>query len=164
MSDPLLPCDSLRRRAELQMIFHSDRCFFERELKWRSLVTKTICEQDPGSLYKSKRAFDTQLCFPILSRLLEKMHFDKFPSSNVEFRSCEIKRKDKFAYIVKQTPETAVKMRQLPTILLKNYFLSSGGIKSIMVSKEKSTGGQNVVDHGFFRKTFLYYYIKTWPC
>ena len=80
-----------------------------------------------------------------------------FPSSNVEFRSCEIKRKDKFAYIVKQTPETAVKMRQLPTILLKNYILSSGGIKSIMVSKEKSTGGQNVEDHGFFRKTFLYY-------
>ena len=72
----------------------------------------------------------------------------------------QIKRKDKFAYIVKQTPETAVKMRQLPTILLKNYILSSGGIKSIMVSKEKSTGGQNVVDHGFFRKTFLYYYIK----
>ena len=95
-----------------------------------------ICEQDPGSLYKSKRAFGTQFCFPILSRLLEKMHFDKFPSSNVKFRSCEIKRKDKFAYIVKQTPETAVKMRQLPTILLKNYILSSGGIKSIMVSKE----------------------------
>ena len=136
MSDPLLPCDSLRRRADLQMIFHSDRWFFERELKWRSLVTKTICELDPGSLYKSKRAFDTQLCIPILSCLLEKKnHFDMFPSSNVEFRSCEIKRKDKFAYIVKQTPETAVKMRQLPTILLKNYILSSGGIKGIVLSK-----------------------------
>ena len=111
--------------------------FWEGAEEWRSLVTKIICEQDPGSLYKSKRAFDTQLyAFPFCHVFWKTMQFDMFPSSNVEFRSCEIKRKDKFAYIVKQTPETAVKMRQLPTILLKNYILSSGGIKSIMVSKE----------------------------